>query len=103
MSRYGQCKHCNKQIIWGRLDGKSVPFDPVANKPHFNTCMVKRDSSDINPRYVYPDDIYKTLVRENVPGARWQYLGSVVRKMRQRRNDKQMMSKNNFKKRWGNG
>ena len=63
---------------------------------------MKKKNEAIYPGYTYPRDWEKILVREaDTPGARWMYLGTVVRHMRQRREDKSMMSANNFKKRWG--
>ena len=60
-----------------------------------------KSADDVDTNYVYPTDVFKTLVRLN-RGSGWQYLGTIVRGMSQRRQDKQMMSKGNFRKRWGN-
>ena len=97
-----RCKFCADWIMWKKHKGRSVPCD-VSLDHYGNAIPVDKHVcriTGIDPNYEYPADWEKTLVREG-QHDRWQYLGTLVRNMRRKREDKQFMSKNNFRKTWG--
>ncbi|MYF97765.1 hypothetical protein F4212_01315 [Candidatus Poribacteria bacterium] len=99
-----RCKFCDEWIVWKKSKGKYIPcdvsFDDYGNAYPVDKHTCRVSDNDYDPNYVYPMDWSKVLVREGEYG-KWQYLGTLVRNMKRRREDKSMMSKNNFRKNWG--
>lgn len=57
--------------------------------------------TDIDPNYIAPRDPMKLLVRDANSTGQFSYLGTIINRMRRRREDREWMSKNNFKKNHG--
>ena len=78
-----KCEFCDAWITFIKKGTASVPFDiswdnnkNYVKKKHL--CKQRR-KQEYEPNYVYPSDIYKTLVKDET--GKWQHLGTVIKKM----------------------